>query len=60
MMQAVTNDSKYKLDRSWFGGTDLYKGVIYIPMHTSTITALGGTGYKGKPSDYMEIDSLQQ
>ena len=60
MMQAVTKNEKYKLDRGWFSGTDLYKGVIYIPMNSSTITALGGTGYKGTVNEYMNIDKLQQ
>lgn len=59
MMQSVTKNEKYKLDRSWFG-TDLYKGVVYIPMNNSTITALGGTGYKGTVDEYMNIDRLQQ
>jgi hypothetical protein len=29
-------------------------------MNNSTITALGGTGYKGTVDEYMNIDKLQQ
>jgi len=57
-MRSITKNEKYKLDRGFFGGTDLYKGTIYIPMVSSTISALGGTGYKGTAGEYMEIDRL--
>ena len=64
MMQSLTKNPKYKLSRGImggvFGGTDLYKGIIYIPMVTNTISALGGTGYKGTGSEYNEIEALQQ
>jgi len=64
MMQSLTKNPKYKLPRGImggvFGGTDLYKGIVYIPMVTNTISALGGTGYKGTGSEYNEIEALQQ
>ena len=62
-MQAVSGNNKYKLDNGYGifgGGTKLYKGIIYIPMVTNTISALGGTGYKGSPEEYNRIEALQQ
>lgn len=59
MMREVTNNEKYKLERHWFS-SDLYKGVVYIPMVESTLSALAGTSYKGKQSEYNEMERLQQ
>ena len=33
-------------------GTDLYKGIIYIPMTESHISALASTGFKASPEEY--------
>ena len=65
MMQQQGN-TKYKLNNghgigpiSW-GETKLYKGTIYIPMATSNISALAGTGFKAKGEEYNEIEARQQ
>jgi hypothetical protein len=42
-----------------WGETKLYKGTIYIPMVSSNISALGGTGYKAKGDEYNQIEALQ-
>lgn len=63
MMKSVSGNDKYKLDRGYGifgGGTNVYQGVIYIPMITDTNSALAGTGYKAPIDTYMEIDRLQQ
>ena len=67
MMKTVTKNDKYKIDNGYsvfgqklFGGTRLFKGVIYIPMSTNTVTALAGTGYKGTANEYNEIERKQQ
>lgn len=67
MMRTVLKDPKFTLDNptsvfgvDLWGGDDLYEGTIYIPMVNDTISALGGTGYKAKPSEYNDIDKLQQ
>ena len=60
MMQTITKNEKYKLDRGIFSGTDVYKGVIYIPMVSSTVAALAGTGYKASPQDFNAIDAKDQ
>lgn len=60
MMQTVSDNKKFKLSNSWFGGTKVYKGIIYIPMVSSTISALGGTGYKASGDEYNQIENLQQ
>lgn len=65
-MQSNTNNSKYKLDNGYslfgmnWGETKLYKGTIYIPMVSSNISALGGTGYKAKGEEYNQIEAAQQ
>jgi hypothetical protein len=41
---------------SW-GETELYQGTIFIPMATSNISALAGTGYKAKGDEYNEIEA---
>jgi len=55
-MKQLGGDSKYKLNNGYLGGLiggdELYTGIIYIPMSTSTISALGGTGYKAKGEEY--------
>ena len=65
MMQQQGN-TKYKLNNghgigpiSW-GETKLYKGTIYIPMVTSNISALAGTGFKAKGEEYNQIEARQQ
>ena len=61
-----SNNSKYKLDNGYslfginWGETKLYKGTIYIPMVSSNISALGGTGYKAKGEEYNQIEAAQQ
>lgn len=61
-----SSNSKYKLDNGYslfgynWGETKLYKGTIYIPMVSSNISALGGTGYKAKGSEYNQIEAQQQ
>ena len=68
LMQQQSGNSKYKLDNGigigvlglTFGETKLYQGTVYIPMVTSNISALAGTGYKAKGSEYNEIEALQQ
>ena len=61
-MKTVTNNQKFKFDRKGmlWGGQKLYKGILYIPMNTSMISALGSTGYKASPQDYNKIDALDQ
>jgi hypothetical protein len=39
------------------GETKLYQGTIYIPMVTSNISALAGTGYRATGDEYNEIES---
>ena len=68
LMQQQSGNSKYKLDNGigisalglTFGETKLYQGTVYIPMVTSNLSALAGTGYKAKGSEYNEIEALQQ
>ena len=66
MMQQQEGNSKYKLDNGYgigpisWGETKLYKGTIYIPMVTSNISALAGTGFKAKGEEYNEIEARQQ
>lgn len=67
MMKQQSGNEKYKLDNGYslfgfgsWGETKLYKGVIYIPMVTSNISALAGTGYKAKGDEYNEIEAKQQ
>lgn len=62
MMKAVTKNDKYKLDRGWlgFGGNQVHKGIIYIPMATNQVTALAGTGYKGTANEYNAMERKQQ
>ena len=59
MMKDVTNNNKYSLDNGIsiplvgrVSGTNLYKGIIYMPMTNSTISALASTGFKDKPTIY--------
>lgn len=62
-MKTITNNQKFSFDRKgWFGisGQGLYKGILYIPMNTSMISALGSTGYKASPQSYNQIDALDQ
>lgn len=67
MMRQVTKDSKYKLDdpteafgiKLW-GGTDLYTGILYVPMTNSHIAALAGTGYQADASVYNNIEAQDQ
>lgn len=63
-MKQLGGDSKYKLNNGYLGGLiggdELYTGIIYIPMSTSTISALGGTGYKAKGEEYNQIEAAQQ
>ena len=65
MMQQQGN-SKYKLNNGIglfghsVGETKLYKGTIYIPMVTSNISALAGTGFKAKAEEYNQIEAKQQ
>ncbi len=65
MMQQQGN-SKYKLDNGYgigplsWGETKLYKGTVYIPMVTSNISALAGTGFKAKGEEYNQIEARQQ
>jgi len=57
-MQQQEGRSEYKLNNGYgigplsWGETELYKGTIYIPMVTSNISALSGTGYKAKGDEY--------
>ena len=67
LMQQISSNDKYKLDNGYgidgllsWGETKLYQGTIYIPMTTSNISALSGTGYKAKGSEYNEIEARQQ
>lgn len=67
MMKDVTKNDKYKLDDptsalgvNLWGGTDLYKGIIYIPMSNSTISALASTKYKASPQEYNQIEAADQ
>ena len=65
MMQQQGN-TKYKLDNGYgigpisWGETKLYKGTVYIPMVTSNISALAGTGFKAKGEEYNQIEATQQ
>ena len=63
-MKQLSGDSKYTLNNGYFGGLiggdDLYTGIIYIPMGTSTISALSGTGYKAKGEEYNQMEAAQQ
>ena len=61
-MKQLSGDSKYTLNNGYFGigGDDLYTGIIYIPMGTSTISALSGTGYKAKGEEYNQMEAAQQ
>ena len=65
MMQQQGN-TKYKLDNGYgigpisWGETKLYKGTVYIPMVTSNISALAGTGFKAKGEEYNQIEARQQ
>ena len=65
MMQQQGN-TKYKLNNGYgigpisWGETKLYKGTIYIPMVTSNISALAGTGFKAKGEEYNQIEARQQ
>lgn len=67
MMQQQSGNAKYKLNNGFgidglfnWGETSLYQGTIYIPMATSNISALAGTGYKAKGDEYNEIEARQQ
>ena len=66
LMQQQSGNAKYKLDNGIgflgisVGETKLYQGTIYIPMVTSNISALAGTGYKATGDEYNEIESRQQ
>jgi hypothetical protein len=57
-MREVTKNNKYKLDNGistplgQISGQKLYKGMVYIPMSSSTISALASTGYKAAPEMY--------
>lgn len=63
-MKQLSGNSKYTLNNGYFGGLiggdDLYTGIIYIPMGTSTISALSGTGYKAKGEEYNQMEAAQQ
>ena len=63
-MKQLSGNSKYTLNNGYFGGRiggdDLYTGIIYIPMGTSTISALSGTGYKAKGEEYNQMEAAQQ
>ena len=65
MMQQQGN-TKYKLNNGYgigpisWGETKLYKGTIYIPMVTSNISALAGTGFRAKGEEYNQIEARQQ
>ena len=67
MMKQVTGNAKYSLDNGVsipvigrVSGTDLYKGILYVPMTESHISALASTGFKATPEEYNEIDALDQ
>ena len=66
MMKQQSGNSKYKLNNGYgvgplsWGETELYQGTIFIPMATSNISALAGTGYKAKGDEYNEIEARQQ
>jgi len=58
MMKDITKDNKFSIDNGVgigslrFGRTDLYRGMLYIPMSNSTISALASTKFKASPEDY--------
>ena len=66
LMKQQSGNAKYKLDNGIgflgmsIGETKLYQGTIYIPMVTSNISALAGTGYRATGDEYNEIESRQQ
>lgn len=66
LMKQQSGNAKYKLDNGIgflgmsIGETKLYQGTIYIPMVTSNISALAGTGYRATGDEYNEIEARQQ
>jgi len=59
LMKQVSGNAKYSLNNGIsipvigrVTGTDLYKGIVYIPMTESHISALASTGFKASPEEY--------
>lgn len=62
-MQALGN-KKFDIDDGWlgFGGDEVYRGTIFIPIRTNVINAQSGYGstYSGTPQQNLSWDTAQQ